>query len=258
MFPYPRIRPGVSIPGAAVESLPGGAVAVYDFVQGANAQTLYDKSGNGNNGTLGSTGGAEGTDPTWTAQGLSFDGVDDQAFVPAFPHSDYATWLVAMRQDVTPNNTSGSIAGFIGKDVSGTVANQPFGIQMGAVLRPEFVVTTVPSNPPTGAGATVVAQGGAAVPLNTPMMLSAVYRDAQLRGYLNGGPILTQPITTGQVMANTTAPLRFGQQKAANSRFMTGTIYYAAIYPRALSDGEVAQAYRVIKRTLATRGVTLP
>jgi hypothetical protein len=53
-----------------------GLVAWYDFLQGSNAQVLYDRSGNGYHGQLGSTSGADVNDPSWTAQGQSF-GADD-------------------------------------------------------------------------------------------------------------------------------------------------------------------------------------
>lgn len=62
-----------------------GLVAWYDFQQGADAQVLYDKSGNSYHGQLGSTTGADTNDPTWLAGGgLSFGG-DDYVKVAQIP-----------------------------------------------------------------------------------------------------------------------------------------------------------------------------
>src|SRR5918995_1237038 len=52
-----------------------GLIAKWRFDDGAG-QVLTDYSGNGHHGTLGATTGADAADPTWTAQGLSFDGGD--------------------------------------------------------------------------------------------------------------------------------------------------------------------------------------
>ncbi len=65
----PIINGGSNHPTASA-----GLVASYDFVQGADSQVLYDKSGNGNNGRLGATTGVDETDPAWVATGLSFSG----------------------------------------------------------------------------------------------------------------------------------------------------------------------------------------
>lgn len=60
-----------------------GLVAEWRFDDGAG-QVLTDFSGNGHHGQLGATSGAEASDPTWVAQGLSFDG-DDRVVLPALP-----------------------------------------------------------------------------------------------------------------------------------------------------------------------------
>ncbi len=48
-----------------------GLQALYHFADGAG-QALADSSGQGRNGVLGSTAGADTNDPTWIAAGLSF------------------------------------------------------------------------------------------------------------------------------------------------------------------------------------------
>lgn len=47
-----------------------GILAEYDFIKGTVSKTLYDKSGNGNNGTLGTSTAA----PSWTTEGMTFSG----------------------------------------------------------------------------------------------------------------------------------------------------------------------------------------
>ncbi len=74
-----------------------GLSAVWLFGDGAG-QTLTDASGHGHHGQLGSTGGADVNDPSWTAQGLSFDGVDDDVRVPASPSPDTAFHLDVVGQ----------------------------------------------------------------------------------------------------------------------------------------------------------------
>ena len=54
-----------------------GLVAEYWFDE-KEGQTVPDRSGNGNTATLGTTTGADTTDPTWHTLGLSFDGIDDK------------------------------------------------------------------------------------------------------------------------------------------------------------------------------------
>lgn len=56
---------------AGPEPVSSGLQALYHFADGAG-QGLADSSGQGRNGVLGSTAGADTNDPTWVAAGLSF------------------------------------------------------------------------------------------------------------------------------------------------------------------------------------------
>ena len=86
-------------PQSSCEKDPGscmtkGLVGYWNMDEGSG-QTLYDGSGNANNGTVGQTGSTESIDPKWTSgvsvpyrsgasgSGLSFDGVDDYVKLPA-------------------------------------------------------------------------------------------------------------------------------------------------------------------------------
>ena len=72
-------------------------VAHWTFDE-ASGQTLTDITGNGNDGTLGSTVGADGNDPTWTIDGtrgsvLTFDG--NQDYVTGIGNSPSGSFTVA-------------------------------------------------------------------------------------------------------------------------------------------------------------------
>ena len=71
LSPRRRVAKGSALPSI----VQAGLVAEWRFDDGAG-QVLTDSTGNGNHGQLGSTTGADAADPTWTAQGLSFDGGD--------------------------------------------------------------------------------------------------------------------------------------------------------------------------------------
>ena len=69
----------------ADEAVGAGAFAYWNFDEGGAAQTAADSSGNGRDGTLGSTTSVEGSDPSWSCvssgYALEFDGSDDQVLV---------------------------------------------------------------------------------------------------------------------------------------------------------------------------------
>jgi hypothetical protein len=73
-----RAAPG----GAPPAIVQNGLAAEWRFDAGAG-QTLTDYQG-GHHGTLGATSGVAADDPTWTAQGLSFDG-GDYVTLPSLP-----------------------------------------------------------------------------------------------------------------------------------------------------------------------------
>jgi hypothetical protein len=78
LSPHRRRAKGAAVPGIVTD----GLVAEWRFDQGAG-QVLTDYKG-GFHGQLGSTAGADAADPTWTAEGLSFDG-GDYVKIPALP-----------------------------------------------------------------------------------------------------------------------------------------------------------------------------
>ena len=69
----------------ADEAVGAGAFAYWNFDEGGAAQTASDSTGNGRDGTLGTTTSVEASDPTWGCvtggNALEFDGSDDQVLV---------------------------------------------------------------------------------------------------------------------------------------------------------------------------------
>jgi hypothetical protein len=71
-------------------------VALWRIDEGTG-QDLLDTSGEGNDGELGSTSGADADDPDWIAEGLDFDGVDDHVRAPFLVDpdaSDFTAWAI--------------------------------------------------------------------------------------------------------------------------------------------------------------------
>jgi hypothetical protein len=90
--------------GAAAPSIvQDGLIAEWRFDDGAG-QVLTDYTGNGHHGQLGATSGADAADPTWTAQGLSFDG-GDRVILPSLPAIQGVD--IVFNSDVTINAPSG-------------------------------------------------------------------------------------------------------------------------------------------------------
>ncbi|MBI5360468.1 MAG: DUF2341 domain-containing protein, partial [Planctomycetes bacterium] len=72
-----------------------GLAGSWHFSEGSG-QVLNDMAGNGNNGQLGSTSGADANDPSWTASGrfgsaLSFNGASNYASIPYNPVFNFGT-----------------------------------------------------------------------------------------------------------------------------------------------------------------------
>ena len=93
---------GSGVIGSPNSDVISGATADYSFLDGTGA-TLTDKSGNGNNGTLGIGASA----PTWTSTGLTF-GVPQSVSLPAALNAS-RTFYFAVYIDTIPTAPAGSI-----------------------------------------------------------------------------------------------------------------------------------------------------
>jgi Concanavalin A-like lectin/glucanases superfamily len=86
----------------------GRLTAWWPLAEGSG-QVVHDLSGNGNNGTLGSTPGPDANDPTWIkgiffGNALRFDGVDDFVAIPAAKALEQPQFTVSLwtRAPVSP------------------------------------------------------------------------------------------------------------------------------------------------------------
>lgn len=225
--------------GAAPSIVQDGLVAEWRFDEGAG-QVLTDYTGNGHHGRLGSTTGADAADPTWTAQGLSFDGGDfvecdsvgisggaARTFIGVVRPGSGGGWAVKW-------NADGGGERWCIKNVA--IA--------GNVLRTEYNsggnTTTLVVTPQQWAFVAVTKSGANA---NTEI------------AHVNGS---SEAITRDQVL-NTMGNFRWGESGSLSSP--TGEICefaYGLVYDRALTPAEIAQSRAALTALLAGRGIVLP
>lgn len=90
-----------TLQGASTSTIPTGATADYNFLQGSGT-TLTDQSGSGNNGTL----GASTLAPTWVTGGLAFAGVQNVLLPASLNNSKtflFAAYFNPITSGVQPN-----------------------------------------------------------------------------------------------------------------------------------------------------------
>ena len=220
-----------------------GLMVLYDFVQGANSQVLYDKSSNGRNGVLGGSNAAEATDPLWNAQGLYFDGIDDYVLLPNQPASTGADTFMFTVSAPSP----ATVAAFYSQGVqSGT---QGF-----------FWIFSV-----SGRIYTQYANGTAVVTTNTSetyavgdfVCIVHDYSQNLIQFYRNGILRETRVITSPILPAAGDGFLGTYSAITSNNRSL-GTQSHFSRHARALSGAEIKAAQLSIRKNLARRGVFLP
>ena len=213
-----------------------GLVAEWRFDEGAG-QVLTDYSGNGNHGTLGANSGSSTDDPTWTPQGLSFDGGDFVGFAGNLGVSG-----TQARSVIFVANTTGAnrfAAEWIGNGTNGrrwTLRDQASGDE----LRLEIA----------GAGHT-----SALALTNAWRFFACTQAGANINTgvlYLDGSaaaiPTSATIDTTGNFSITTLIGAPYGNPVVA----------YGLVYNRALTPAEVEQNRAALKSILAARSITLP
>jgi hypothetical protein len=89
-----------------------GLIGHWKFDEGSG-QTAADSSGSGNDGTLGTTAGADLGDPTWTCvtggYALTFDGDDDEVGLPSVIIGDKAAWTITAWVKTSDTSTKRTI-----------------------------------------------------------------------------------------------------------------------------------------------------
>ena len=212
-----------------------GLVAEWRFDDGAG-QVLTDSTGNGHHGRRGSTTGADAADPSWTAQGLSFDGGD-------FVEHDAVGISGGAARTVLAVVKPGPSATF-GLEWPGAGTNlQRWTLRnLGTPAKIRLEVA--------GAGHTTAFD----VPAGAWMFVGATQAGSDLNScivYLNGSAEAVPVSAT----LNTQGNFVWGRQ---NGSPVAMEAAYGLVYNRALSPAEVEQNRQALKAILASRGITLP
>lgn len=200
--------------------------------------------------TLGSSTGPDSNDPTWVAQGLSFDGVDDRIITPISPPGLRSFTLIVaalLRPGAASPNSYADALGWRNTPARGWVnLNVATGAQANWEIRDG--ATTQVGSDVTSAGAIV--QGQYAV-----YALSVDRAAGTARAFQNGLLTRARTLTAGLGSIDADSMLLLGTTLTGGKTPLT--LSYAAIYDRALTDAEAHQAYRFIRNQLSRRGVTI-
>ena len=243
LSPRRRAVKGVA-PPAIVQD---GLVAEWRFDNGSG-QTLTDYKG-GRHGTLGATSGAAADDPTWTAQGLSFDGGDFvtlptmpaiQAVDVVFHVGSAVSRVTSGRMLISHGNGSdvvglGSTTGFLTNEIISIIQDSS---DYGSNRR---VGWTHPSD--------TIAAGWHLIQID--FRSGVPTWDIVLDGVSKANAIVGTPV------AFISGPWWFGQHPTGASKFI-GQMAHVVAYSSARSSAQVAQNRAALTSILAARGITLP
>lgn len=233
--------------GALAIRLGGISLALNErYEKQTDGQALLDRSGNNNNGTLGSTAGVDVSDPAWVVQGLLFDGTED-----------YVQLTNAPAGTGTGETFTFLVPGATGR--AGEVATVYSQSQQSAGPTP-YVWIYFTSNAITlqlADGTARVTLTFSTVAVGSLVTLTVDYASGRIRYYVNG-TLVTPIIHTRSILPLAVGNARIGAYMLSLTHTASGTQSWLSRHSRALTDAEVAQAYRVIRRTLAARGVALP
>jgi len=182
----------------------------------------FDRSGNGNNGTLEGGVGYSGTN----FGSLTFDGTDD--YVPmgstGFPFGSSAGTLSAWART---NTISGSFDFIVSYGSASTNVARFLGINNSTYLFGGY------ANDITASG----------VPLNTWFNMAGVYDGTNASMYING-VLVSGPTVKGW---NTVASSAQIGRQTNGGEYWNGNISQVSIYNRALTAAEVRQNYNALK-----------
>jgi hypothetical protein len=199
---------------------PAGLVAAYGFEEPSGTTTVTDASGNGHTGTIS---GATRTTAGRNGNALSFDGVNDMVNVADSAALDITRMTVMAW--VRPSTLAGYRTAVI-KERSGGLAYALYAHSDTA--RPQGWINT--------GGNDILADGTAALSLNTWTHLAATYDGSSFRLYVNGALVRTRS-ASGNIVSSTQMLLIGGN--TVWGEFFAGVIDDVRVYNRALSQSEV-------------------
>ena len=203
----------------------GGLVAAYSFNEGTGA-TLYDSSGNGNNGVI--------SNATWSTAGtfgdaLSFNGSNSLVTIPDSPSLNLTSGMT-IEAWVNPAALSGW------RDV--LLKARPAGLSY-ALYATDPDLTNSPSHAEvTTGGADWGAKGGGGLPLNAWSFLAATYDGSTLRYYLNGNLVGSRRKSSPSGIVETQGALTIGGNTVWGEYF-EGLIDNVRVYNTALTGAQV-------------------
>jgi hypothetical protein len=227
-----------------------GLVAEWRFNDGAG-QVLADHSGHGHHGQLGSTTGADAADPTWTAEGLSFDGGDFVHIGSTLPAISGIDIVFKANSIVTP--ASSPMFLIVNKADSGVALGN-----VTSILTNEIIA--IQQNPADSYAASHrvgwTAVGGS---------LSNLWHLVQLdrRAATNDWNIVLDGTEVDNAVANAPVPafLAGTWRMGANgvpTRFFLGRLAYVVLYGTARTNEQQAQNRAALTSILTGRGIALP
>ena len=232
---YSRIGrdPGGVLLDAGVGLVTSGLQALWmpalDYYPGITAQTVPDRSGNGNTLQLGSTPGVDVNDPSWSQQGL----------VSNSSGSQYAKTPSAIPQ--VDNITLGAVAMYVG-------GGGPIFIYNGDPSANGLGIYVNTSNEHAQA-----LYGGVAFEDSGVVLAPATWSDLAL--VRSGTAQFYRNATLfGSAITGTPNAVTGGMQVGEQST----TIAAGYAYNRALSVGELTRVHRWLRSQLAPSGITLP
>lgn len=226
--------------GQGNQYLNHGLVGYWDMEEGSG-QTVYDKSGNGNDGVLGDTTAAESNDPVFgpghnatgeNGSGMVYDGYDDYANAGT-GSSLNVTGAITMSAWVKPAVSDGSI-------IRKVDANLGYMMHLMSDQRVQIGINEF-NSPLTTANNVIT--------LNSwNHIVAAVDGSGAAVIYVNG-----LSVATGSLQAlNTTAtnPLLIGGDSWNSGNYFNGSIDEVRVYNRAISADEVRYLYNQKKPVL--------
>lgn len=230
-----------------------GLVAEYRFDEGSG-QVLTNYYGTGNSGTLGTSTGAEASDPTWGSNGLYF-ATDDQVNLGQFTETNAArsqlSAFVVFQSSTSPANSTilGRFNTVTNKRCWRMAVNDEDATKYDVILTADGTVATRKSYTYSGIFTT-------SLPWH---MLGFTFNTNVLTGYVENTtptPTIVLDTNINAVIDASTENIIIGCD-SSGARFITGTLAYALLYNRAVSASEVNQIYRYLKSKLKSRGITL-
>ena len=213
-----------------------GLVAHYRFDQG-RGQTLWDYSGFKNHGTL--------NGPTWTPQGLSYDGVNNYVNVGNIGKEMRTLQIVFYNNNTVNAALAGQgLCGFS----SGAADSITLGTWTGFLTDEILTISSV-----SGSGRSGWCHATDSIAIGWHIS-DFVWDGSKYRIILDGSE---KPITVSGTPGILTATAFLLGAQPGPALYFNGKQAYCLLYNRSLTDAEFIRNRQVIKAELAPRGVIL-